>query len=87
MGKVMKKIMEAQLSVINLQDCLYGRLPRQDTGTAIMEVKLNQQLMWVEQEPLYQIYLDLKKAYDALGRMWCLAILAGYRLEPNFLRL
>jgi hypothetical protein len=27
---------------------------------------LNQQLPWVNQAPLYQIYLDLKKAYDAL---------------------
>jgi hypothetical protein len=33
-------------------------------GKAIMEVKLNQQLAWVEQEPLYQIYLDIKKTYD-----------------------
>ena len=31
-----------------------------------MEVKLQQQLAWVDQAPLYQIYLDLRKAYDAL---------------------
>jgi hypothetical protein len=36
-------------------------------GMAIMEVKLNQQLAWVDQAPLYQIYLDLKKAYNALN--------------------
>ncbi len=33
-----------------------------------MEVKLQQQLAWVEQEPLYQIYLDLRKAYNTLDR-------------------
>ena len=33
-----------------------------------MKVKLQQQLAWVEQEPLYQIYLDLRKAYNALDR-------------------
>ncbi len=52
-----------------------------------MEVKLNQQLAWVDQEPLYQIYLDLRKAYDALDRGRCLEILAGYRVGPNLLRL
>jgi hypothetical protein len=52
-----------------------------------MVVKLNQQLAWVDQAPLYQIYLDLKKAYDALDQTRCLEILAGYRVGPNLLRL
>jgi hypothetical protein len=52
-----------------------------------MEVKLNQQLAWVDQAPLSQIYLDLKKAYDALDLTRCLEILAGYRAGPNLLRL
>jgi hypothetical protein len=64
--KVVEKVMVARLSVIKLHDCLHGRLPRRGTGTAIMEVKLQQQLAWVDQEPLNQIYLDLRKAYDAL---------------------
>jgi hypothetical protein len=64
--KVVEKVMVAQLSVIELHNCLHGRLPCRGTGTAIMEVKLQQQLAWVDQEPLYQIYLDLRKAYDAL---------------------
>jgi hypothetical protein len=56
-------------------------------GTAIMEAKLQQQLAWAEQEPLYQIYLNLRKAYDALDRGRCLKILAGYRVGQNLLRL
>ena len=48
--------------------CQYA-LPYWGTGTAIMEVKLQQQLAWVDQEPLTQIYLDLRKAYDASGVM------------------
>ncbi len=87
MWKVVEKIMVAGLSVIKLHSCLHGGLPRWDTGTAIMEVKLNQQLAWVKQEPLYQIYLDLKKAYDTLDQTRCLAILAGYGVGPNLLRL
>jgi hypothetical protein len=39
----------------------------------------------VDQEPLYQIYLDLRKAYDALDRGGCLKILAGYGVGPNLL--
>jgi hypothetical protein len=56
-------------------------------GTANMEVKLNQQLAWVDQAPLYQIYLDLKKANNALDQMQCLDILAGYGVGPNLLHL
>jgi hypothetical protein len=52
-----------------------------------MEAKLNQQLAWVDQEPLYQIYLDLRKAYNALNRGRCLKILAGYGVRHNLLRL
>jgi hypothetical protein len=33
-----------------------------------MEVKLQQQLVCMDQKPLYQIHLDLRKAYDALIR-------------------
>jgi hypothetical protein len=87
MWKVVEKLMVAQMSCLKLHDCLHGRLPHQGTGTAIMEVKLNQQLAWVDQAPLYQIYLDLKKAYDALDRTRCLEILAGYGVGPNLLHL
>ncbi len=85
--KVVEKVMVARLSVIKLHDCLHGGLPRRGKGMAIMEVKLQQQLAWVDQEPLYQIYLDLRKAYDALDRGRCLKILAGYVVWPNLLRL
>jgi hypothetical protein len=85
--KVVEKVMVARFSVIKLHDCLHGGLPGRGTGTAIMEVKLQQQLAWVEQAPLYQIYLDLRKAYDALDQGQCLEILAGYGVGPNLLRL
>ncbi len=80
-------VVVAQLSVIKLHDCPHGGLSRRGMGTAIMEVKLNQQLAWVEQEPLYQIYMDLKMAYDALKQMRCLKILVGYGVGPKLLRL
>jgi hypothetical protein len=52
-----------------------------------MEVKLHQQLAWVDQAHLYQIYLDLKKTYNSLDQTQCLEILAGYGVGPNLLRL
>jgi hypothetical protein len=85
--KVVEKVMVFRFSALQLHDCLHGRLPRRGTGTAIMEAKLQQQLASEEQEPLYQIYLDLRKAYDALDRGQCLEILAGYGVGPNLLHL
>jgi hypothetical protein len=85
--KVVKKVMVSWFSALRLHDCLHGGLPRRETETAIMEAKLQQQLAWAEQEPLYQIYLDLRKAYDALDWGRCLGILAGYGVGPNLLRL
>jgi hypothetical protein len=64
--KVNEKVMLFWFSAIKLHDCLHGGLTGWGTGTAIMEVKLQQQFAWAEQEPLYQIYLGLQKAYDAL---------------------
>ncbi len=62
MWKVVEKIMVTWMSCLELHDCLHRGLPRQGMGTAITEVKLHQQLAWVDQAPLYQIYLDFKKA-------------------------
>ncbi len=83
--KVIEKVMVSRFSALKLHDCLHGGLPQRGTGMAIMEAKLQQQLAWAEQEPLYQIYLDLWKAYDALDWGRCLEILAGYGVRPNLL--
>jgi hypothetical protein len=56
-------------------------------GTATIEAKLAQSLAWCNQCPLYQIYVDLKKAYDALDRERTLIILAAYGVGPRMLRL
>jgi hypothetical protein len=85
--KIVEKVMVLRFSAIKLHNYLHGRLPGWGTGMAIMEVKLQQQLAWAEQESLYQIYLDLQKAYDALDRGPCPGILAGYRVGPNLLRM
>ena len=56
-------------------------------GTAILESKLVQQLAFIEQAPLYEIFVDLKKAYDAMDRERYLDILVAYGVGPKTIRL
>ena len=66
---------------------LFRSLLKRGTGMASIEAKLAQQLAWHDQCPLYEIYLDLKKAYDAINRGRMLEILEAYGVGPNLLRL
>ncbi len=56
-------------------------------GTATIKAKLAQSLAWCDQCPLYQIYVNLKKVYNALDREQTLNILAAYKVRPKMLRL
>jgi hypothetical protein len=71
--------------LIKFHDGLHSRLPGWITGTAAIEAKLDQSLAWCDQSLLYQIYVDLKKAYDALDREQTLKILAAYGARPKML--
>ncbi len=53
----------------------------------MIKAKLAQQLEWRDQCPLYEIYVDLKKAYDAVNRGCMMGILKAYGVGPNLLRL
>ncbi len=85
--KVVEKNMVAQFASIKLHDTLHGGLSKRGTRTATIEAKLHQSLAWRDQCPLYQIYLDLKKAYNALDRERMLDILAAYGVGPKMLAL
>ncbi len=71
--KVVEKNMVCQLGTIEFHLFLHVGLPKSGTGTVTMEAKLAQQLAWMEQEPLYQVFVNLRKAYDHLVREQCLA--------------
>ena len=73
--KIIEKVLDARLSSIELHDCLHGSRAGRGCGTGIMEAKLVQQLAFVKQCPLYGIFIDLRKAYDAMDRGRCLEIL------------
>jgi Reverse transcriptase (RNA-dependent DNA polymerase) len=57
---------------------MYGFTSERGTGTAIVEAKLQQEFANIRQEPLFQVYLNLKKAYDTLDRPRALETLKNY---------
>ena len=74
-------------SSIKLHDSLHGFRAKRGTGTAIFEAKLFQQLAKVAQVPVFEVYLDLKKAYDTVDRERLLEILEKYGVGECTLRL
>ncbi len=56
-------------------------------GTAVIEAKLTQQLVHIEQAPFYGVFINLKKAFDAMDRKQCLFILEGHGVGPSMFQL
>ena len=52
-----------------LHDCLHGFLVGRGTGMVTLEVKLSQQLAFLEQKPLNEVCIALRKAYDAMDKI------------------
>ena len=52
-------------------------------GTAIIELKLSQELSSVYQYPLFIVFFYIRKAYDNLDGEWILLTLAGYGEGPK----
>ena len=56
---------------------------KRGTYTAIGEAKIRMQIASCNSTPLYQIYLDLSKAYDSIDREQTLEIMRKYKVGPN----
>ena len=79
--KVCTSIVNIRLqSSIVLHDILHGFRHGRGTGTAIIEDKLDQQLAGIVHKSLFQVYIDVMKAYYSLDRGRCMETLREYGL-------
>jgi hypothetical protein len=85
--KCIEQVIDHQLDTINLHDSLHGCRHNRGTRTAIIKAKLAQQLSYLELRPFYGVFLNLRKAFDAMDRERCLMVLEGYRAGPRMIRL
>ena len=82
--KVVKVVIDNRIKlVVKLYDVLYVFCAGMGTGTAIMEHKLVQELASVDQDPLFSVLLDLRKAYNNLDQGRLLQNLEGYGAGPK----
>ena len=72
---------------ITFHDMLHRFQAVHGTETAVVKAKLPQQLMAMTEAALFEVFLDLQKAYDTLDWYRCLDILAAYVFGPRALPL
>ena len=65
---------------------VHGFRRKRGCFTAIGEAKMRMQRAACRGESLYQIYLDLRKAYDSIDRAAVLALMRRYGVGPNICR-
>ena len=70
-------------SSVIIHNALYGFRAGIGTGTATLQSNLYQHLVGLSHELFFQVFLDLRNAYDLLYRDQCLKLLRGYGLGPN----
>ena len=68
---------------IHFHDVLHRFRDGRGTGTAIMDLKLTQDLSRVDNKPLFLVLLDLRKAYDTVYRDRLIHNLEGYGAGPR----
>ena len=79
----MKGIINLRLTaVIQFHDNLHGFYIRRGAGNTSLESKLLHQLTAIMDEVLYEVFLDLHKANDALDRESCMDFLIEYEVGP-----
>ena len=84
----MSSIINAFLtSNIQYHEAIHGFRVGRGTGTALLEAKLLNGLAKKEGRTLYQVFLDISKAYYSIDREQMLYILEGYGVGSNLRRL
>ena len=77
------KVVEALIgtrfrAILQMHEVLYGFRAGRGTRTAIMELKLDQELSRIYQDPLFLVFLELRKAYNTVDQDRLLITLEGY---------
>ena len=77
--KVVEALIDTRLCAsIQFHDVLHEFRSGRGSGTAIMELKLSQELASIDQESLFLVFFDLQKAYDSVERDRLIQTLEGY---------
>ncbi len=85
--KCIEQVIDHQLDAIDLHDSLHGCCYNRGTGTAIIKAKLAQQLSYLELQPFYGVFLNLRKAFCAMDWEQCIMVLEGYGAGPWMIQL
>ena len=67
---------------IQFHDVLHGFQDGRGMGMATMDLKLAQELACVDHNPLFQVFLDLRKAYRKKYKYRLIQTLEGYGAGP-----
>ena len=85
--KLISQIINIRMaSAVSFDKDVHGFRKRRCTYTAIGERKLRMQMAVCSSTTVYQVYLDLMKAYDSIDRQRVLLILQKYKVGPNLRR-
>ena len=66
--KVIARVLDKRMLATEVHNSLHGFHAKRECSIGIMEAKLVQQLAFIEQCPLFGIFIDLRKAYDTMDR-------------------
>ena len=82
--KLVEALIDTRLiSIIHFRDVLHGLRDGIDTGTDVMELNIAQDIASVDHDPLFLVFLDLRKSYDTLDRESLIHTLEGYGVGPH----
>ena len=71
---------------INFHEDVHGFCRKRGTHTAIGETKIRMQMATSQSSTLFQVYLNLRKAYDSINQGRILLLLAKYGVGPCLCR-